>query len=172
MSLSLSRVLVPALLATLGNVRGWLEKPAVRAIEADLLDARIAPDMFPFTRQIQVISDQARMGVARLSGIETPSMPDTEHSLDDLIARIDATVAFVKSADTALIDAAGAHQIELLFPNGGGMRFDGETFATGFVLPNVYFHAAIAYALIRGRGVEIGKADFLANLAPHFIVPA
>ena len=171
MSLSLSRIALPALTDTLTNMRAWLDKPAARAAEAKLLEARLTPDMFAFTRQYQIVSDTAKGAVARLAGVESPSMPDTEASFDALQARIDKTLAFVKSVDSASLDAGGGREIVITFPNGGGMRFDGDTYLTGFVLPNLYFHAAMAYALLRQHGVEIGKSDFLAHLAGNMFAP-
>lgn len=173
MSMPLSAVAVPAMVATLTNMRGWLDKPAVRAAEAKLLEARLAPDMFPLVRQYQTVSDTSKGGVARLAGIEAPSMPDTEASFDELQARLDKTLDFVRSVDPAAIDAGGTREVVMNFPNGGGMRFDGETYLTGFVLPNLYFHATTAYALLRSNGIEIGKFDFLGHLAPNvFPAPA
>ncbi len=171
MSLTLSQIALPAITSTLTQLRGWLDKPSARGAEAALLEARLAPDMFAFTRQIQICSDTAKGAVARLAGVEAPAMPDTETSFDALQARIDATLAFVKSVDTAAIDAGETRAIEMKFPNGGGMRFDGATYLTGFVLPNLYFHAMASYALLRAGGVEIGKMDFLAHLAPNMFAP-
>ncbi|MBS0253720.1 MAG: DUF1993 domain-containing protein [Proteobacteria bacterium] len=171
MTLPLSRILLPAATSTLTNLRSWLDKPDARAKEAELLDARLAPDMFPFTRQYQIASDTVKGAAARLAGVEAPAMPDTEASFAELQARIDATLAFLATVDPAAIDAGAAREIELKFPNGGGMRFDGETYLVQFVLPNLYFHATAAYALLRGHGVAIGKPDFLAHLAGNMFAP-
>ena len=176
MSMPLSAIAVPAIVATVTNMRGWLDKPAVRAAEATLLEARLAPDMFPLVRQFQTVSDTSKGGVARLAGIEAPSMPDTETSFDELQARLDRTLDFVRSVDAAAIDAAAidagvAREVVMNFPNGGGMRFDGQTYLTGFVLPNLYFHATTAYAILRANGIEIGKFDFLGHLAPYVFAP-
>ena len=169
--LSLSRILVPAVTSTLTAISAWLDKPEVRAGEAKLLEARLAPDMFAFTRQVQIACDTAKGAAARLAGVEAPAMPDTETSIDQLKARIEATLAYVKSVDTAAIDAGGAREIVMTFPNGGGMRFDGATYLTGFVLPNLYFHATTAYALLRSHGVPVGKGDFLASMGQYAFAP-
>jgi uncharacterized protein len=171
MSLSLSQILVPSLVSTLTNMRDWLDRADVRANAALLLDARLAPDMFPFTRQYQIASDTAKSSVARLAGLEAPAMPDTEASMDELQQRLDTTLAYVASVDTAAIDAGQGREIEIKFPNGGGLRFDGETYATGFVLPNLYFHAMSAYALLRANGIAIGKFDFIAQMKPFMFAP-
>ena len=144
-------------------MRRWLDKPEARAKEAALVEARLAPDMFPFTRQFQIASDGVKGAAARLAGVEAPAMPDTETTFDQLQARIDATLTFVASVDAAAIDAGAEREIEIRFPNGGGMRFDGTTYLTGFVLPNLYFHAATAYGLLRSNGVTVGKQDFLGG---------
>lgn len=171
MSLSLSAILLPAATNTLTNMRRWLDRPEARANEAALVEARLAPDMFPLTRQYQIASDGVKGAAARLAGVEAPAMPDTETTFDQLQARIDATLAFIGSVDAAAIDAGATRDIEIRFPNGGGIRFDGTTYLTGFVLPNLYFHAATAYGLLRGNGVPVGKQDFLAHLAGHMFAP-
>ena len=171
MPLTLSQILLPAAASTLANMRRWLDRPEARAAEAALVEARLAPDMFPLTRQIQIACDGVKGAAARLAGVEAPVMPDTETTFDQLQARIDATLAFITSVDAAAIDAGEGRAIEIKFPNGGGVRFDGATYVTGFVLPNLYFHAATAYGLLRANGVPVGKQDFLAHLAGHMFAP-
>ncbi len=171
MSLTLSQIVVPSLVSTLTNMRDWLGRDDVRAHEAALLEARLAPDMFAFTRQYQIASDTAKFGVARLAGVEAPAMPDTEASLDELQARLDQTLAYVTSIDSGAIDAGQGREIDIKFPNGGGLKFPGETYAIGFVLPNLYFHAMTAYCLLRANGIAVGKFDFIAQLKPFMIAP-
>jgi uncharacterized protein len=171
MALSLSQIVVPSLVSTLTNMRDWLGRDDVRANAATLLEARLAPDMFAFTRQYQIASDTAKSAVARLAGVEAPAMPDAEASLEELQARLDKTLAYIKTVDTAAVDAGQAREIEIKFPNGGGLKFDGETYAMGFVLPNLYFHAMTAYSLLRANGIAIGKFDFLAQLKPYTFAP-
>ena len=164
MSFTIYDASASAFVATLSNMRAWLDKAADS--EADLLEARLAPDMRPFPAQYQMASDSAKNAIARLAGIEAPSMPDTETSFPDLKDRCDRTIAFIESVDPALLDGAEDREIELRFPNGMGYRFNGRAYLTGFALPNFYFHASMAYALLRANGIPIGKPDFLQHLGP------
>lgn len=162
---------VPAFTAVLTNIKTWLDMAAAQKDEALLIDARLAPDMFALARQIQIVSDTCKNGAARLAGIEAPSMPDTESSFAELKGRCDATIAFVQSVEPAAIDAGIDREILITFPNGGGVRFDGLTYLNGFVLPNLYFHASTAYAILRANGVQIGKQDYLGHLAQYMFAP-
>ena len=171
MSYSAHQSSVPAFIAMLTNMKNWLDKAAAQKNEADLIDARIAPDMFPLSRQIQIASDAAKGAVARLTGSEAPAMPDTETTFAELKARCDKTIAFLQSADAAAYDAGLASEVVITFPNGAGIKFDGQTFLTGFALPNFYFHASMTYAILRQNGVDLGKQDFLAHLAPFMFPP-
>lgn len=162
---------VPAFIAMLTNMRTWLDKAAAQKSEAELIEARLAPDMFPLARQYQIASDAAKGAGARLTGVEAPAMPDTEASFAELKARCDKTIAYLQSIDPAAYDAGIGREVVITFPNGAGMRFDGHTFLTGFAVPNFYFHAMAAYSILRAQGVEIGKQDFLAHLAPCMFPP-
>lgn len=162
---------VPVLIAMLTNIKAWLDKAAEQGDEAALMEARLAPDMYPLPKQIQLVSDSAKGCGARLTGTEAPSMPDTEASFAELKARCDKTIAYLQGLDPAAVDAGVAREIEIRFPNGGGIRFDGATYLNGFVLPNVYFHASMAYAILRANGVNVGKQDYLAHLAGHMFAP-
>jgi hypothetical protein len=171
MTISIAQASVPAFVSMLGNIKNWLDKAATQKPEAELIDARLAPDMFALARQVQIASDSAKGAVARLTGGEAPAMPDTETSFAELKLRCDKTIAYLQSIDAAALEAGATREIELKFPNGGGMRFDGLTFLQGFSLPNFYFHASMVYAILRAQGVEIGKFDYLAHLAPHAFAP-
>lgn len=164
MSFSLYEASTPVFVNALKDMRAWLDKPAVREREAELLAAQLAPDMRPLPAQYQMASDSAKGAIARLAGIEPPSMPDTEASFAELQARCDKTIDFVNSIDTATISAATGREVELKFPNGMGYRFGGADYITRFVLPNFFFHVTTAYAILRAQGVEIGKPDFLQHL--------
>ncbi len=157
----------PVFLAMLRNIPDWLDKALAQGkSEAELMEARLAPDMFPFSRQIQIVSDAAKSGVARLAGMEPPSMPDTETSFAELKARLQKTIAFIESVDPKSFEGGEDREVVLKFPNGQGYRFTGREFLTKFALPNFYFHCTTAYALLRANGVEIGKPDFLAHCGP------
>ena len=130
---------------------------------ANLLAARLAPDMFNLTRQVQVTCDLAKFGAARLAGIEPPRFDDNEKTIAELKARIAKTLEFVRSVDRKAIDASADRTITFpLGPKKGEMK--GADYLNHFVLPNFYFHAAAAYMILRHNGVELGKQDFLAGI--------
>lgn len=167
MSISLYEASIPQYLRMMRNLLSWLDKAEAHAKAqgadvADYLQARLAPDMHPLTRQIQMVSDGAKGAAARLAGIEPPSMPDTETTLPELRERIAKTIAFVESVDRAAVDGSEDRAIELKFPN-GSMSFTGRDFLFNFSLPNFLFHATIAYGLLRSQGVPLGKMDYLSG---------
>jgi hypothetical protein len=127
-----------------------------------MLTARLAPDMFDFTRQVQITTDQVKGGMARLAGTEVPSWPDDEASFGDLAARIDKALAFMSGFTAEQYDGAETRKIELKFPQ-ASFEFQGKEYLLGFVLPNFYFHMTTAYAILRHNGVDIGKREFLGG---------
>lgn len=165
MTFSMYEASAPVFINALSNMRGWLDKAAAKP-EAELLGAQLAPDMRPLTAQFQMASDTAKNTVARLLGIDPPSMPDTEASFAELRDRCDRTIAFIKSADADALRTSAERTIELKFPNGMGYRFNGSAYLTGFALPNFFFHVTTAYAILRAAGVPLGKPDFLQHLGP------
>jgi uncharacterized protein len=169
MSFSMSQASLPAVEMTLNALSAVLDKGAAYAAAKKtdpsvLLNWRLAPDMFALTRQVQIATDLAKNGVARLAGVEPPRFEDNETTFDQLKARIARAVAFIKTVDPKQIDA-GVDR-EITFPlgptNKGQMK--GDDYLNHFVLPNVYFHCTAAYAILRHCGVEIGKADFLGAI--------
>jgi hypothetical protein len=169
MPFSMSQATLPALEMGLNALSGVLDKAAAFAAAKKidpsvLLNSRLAPDMFPLTRQVQIATDLAKNGASRLAGAEPPRYEDTETTIDQLKERIAKTVAHLKTLDPQKIDAAG--QRELTFPlgpvNKGQMKAD--DYLNHFMLPNVYFHLTAAYAILRHCGVEIGKQDFLGAI--------
>jgi hypothetical protein len=165
MSFTIYDASVPVLTSALTNMQRWLDKAlAEGGDEATLMAARLAPDMAVFPRQYQMASDTAKFAVARLTGVDAPSMPDTEASFDELKARCQKTIAFIQGVDRSAFDSAGEREVVLKFPNGMGYRFTGAAYLTGFVLPNFFFHVTTAYALLRANGVPVGKPDFLQHL--------
>ena len=171
MSYSLYQSSVPGFIAMLTNISNWLDKAAAQKDEAVLMEARLSPDMFALPRQIQIASDSAKGAAAKLTGTDAPAMADSETSFAELKQRCANTIAYLASIDADAFNAGATREIELKFPNGGGMRFDGITYLTGFVIPNFYFHASMVYAILRAQGVEIGKFDYLAHMAPHAFAP-
>ncbi len=165
MSFTIYDASVPVLTATLTNMQAWLGKALGEGKdEATLMAARLAPDMRPFPAQIQMASDSAKGAIARLAGVEAPSMPDTEASFAELEARCQKTIDFIRGVDRSKFDGADEREVVVKFPNGMGYKFTGGQYLTGFVLPNVFFHATTAYALLRANGVGVGKPDFLQHL--------
>ena len=169
MSFSMSQACLPAIEIGFNALSAVLDKAgqfaAAKKIDpAVLLNSRLAPDMFSLTRQVQVASDLAKIGTARLAGVEPPRYEDNEATIDELKARLAKTVAFIKTLDTKSIDAAADR--EITFPlgptNKGQMK--GDDYLNHFILPNVYFHLTAAYAILRHCGVEIGKQDFLGAI--------
>ena len=163
----------PLFLHALAAMPDWLDKALAEGkSEAALLEARLAPDMKPLPAQIQMASDAAKNAMARLAGIEAPSMPDTEASIAELKARCAKTVAFINSVDRAAFDGAEDRQVTIKFPNGMGYQWAGRDYLTGFALPNFFFHVTTAYALLRAQGVSVGKPDFLSHLGAPILFPA
>jgi hypothetical protein len=118
--------------------------------------------MHPLPNQIQIASDAAKGCAARLAGIEAPAMPDTEKTFAELQQRISRTIDFLKSVKPEQLAGAEDRTITLKFPQ-GEMTFTGKDFLTGFALPNFFFHVTTAYGLLRHKGIQIGKMDFLGG---------
>ncbi|UGA36242.1 DUF1993 domain-containing protein [Chromobacterium haemolyticum] len=168
MSVSMYQASVPVLIRGLNNLSAILDKAAAdaaaRNIAPDvLLNARLAPDMFALTRQVQIASDSAKGCAARLAGVEVPSYADDEASFADLQQRIAKTVAFLQGFNAAQIDGSEAREV-VLKVRGDEIRFSGQNYLLGFVLPNFYFHLTAAYAILRHNGVALGKMDYLGGV--------
>jgi len=159
---------VPVCLQVLGSLSAVLTKGAAHA-EAHgiapglLLQARLAPDMFALVRQVQTAADFGRTIGARLTGRPHIRVPDEETSFSELQARIAASVAFLHTLTPAEFEGAATREIVLPFPS-GELRFAGLAYLQQFGLPNLYFHASMAYAILRHNGVKLGKRDFLGQL--------
>lgn len=165
MSLSVYESSVPVFVSHLKNMQAWFDKALAEGKdEKTLVEARLAPDMFPFSRQIQIASDAAKGAGARLTGTDAPSMPDTETTFAELKARLQKTIDYLESLDPKAFEGGADREVIIKFPNGGGYRFDGRTYLQGFALPNFFFHVTAAYAILRNNGVAMGKPDFLAHL--------
>lgn len=166
MSFTASTVLKSTSAQMLGAMASFLRKAADHAAarkipEEVFLNARLYPDMFPLTRQVQIACDQVTRGTARLAGADLPSFPDVETTFAQLIERIQKADAFCQAADPAAIDRRT--DVAITVPIGGGQEISLTcgAFLTGFVFPNLYFHAATAYDILRHNGVVLGKKDFL-----------
>ena len=156
---------IPGFLQSLEALTKILDKAeafcaAKKIDQSVLVNARLAPDMFPLSRQVQIACDFAKGAAARLAGLEVPAYEDSEKTFADLTARIAKTVAFVKSVKPAQIDGSEGRDIHLKV-GGNPLVLKGEFYLVNFVNPNFYFHLTSAYAILRHNGVELGKGDFL-----------
>jgi uncharacterized protein len=150
----------------LGALAGILKKGADHAAthklpEEVLLNFRLFPDMFPLTRQVQIATDQVTRGAARLAGNDLPSFPDVETSFAQLIERTTKANAYVQGASTDAIDARAETMINIPIGGGQELPMTCSAYLSGFVFPNLYFHSATAYNILRHNGVLLGKRDFL-----------
>ncbi len=161
MSDALYQATAPVIVRALSRLSALLDKAVEHGIpEAELMEARLAPDMLPFPKQIQLTSDTAKGAMGRLSGTTAPSMADTETTIAELKDRLARTIDYVQSVDKSLFEGAADRPIQMKFPS-VEMNFTGAEYLSQFVLPNLFFHISVAYALLRSRGVEIGKKDYL-----------
>jgi uncharacterized protein len=168
MSLSMYTVSIPSFLHALGNLEEILAKAdafcTARGIDPSvLITYRLAPDMFPLSRQVQIACDIVKGGGARLAGVDVPSFPDVETSFHSLRERVQKTVDFLKTLKPVQIDGSENKTIALKV-GGRDMQFLGQPYLLSFVLPNLYFHITTTYAILRHNGVEIGKADYLGSI--------
>jgi hypothetical protein len=151
----------------LKNLDSWLDKAVAHAEKKKFdpsvyLEARLAPDMFPLTRQIQAACDGAKFLAARLSGKEAPKHPDTEKTLDELRARIRSVIEYLATFKASDFDGAEQRVIPLGFMPGKGLS--ASEWRLGFNLPNTYFHICMSYAILRHNGVELVKGDYIGAL--------
>jgi uncharacterized protein len=168
MPISMSSASLPVFRTMLGNLSHILDKAAAHAEARKfdpvaLLQYRLAPDMLPFTKQVQIACDAAKNGVARLSGVEAPKFEDKEASFPELKARIQNTLDYLASVAPASLD--GNEDKEITFPVGrdATRTMKGEAYLKHWALPNFFFHITMAYAILRHNGVELGKSDYLAG---------
>ena len=166
MSFGIYEVTVPLFVNSLSDMRAWLTKAAEGRDEAQLLEARLAPDMKPLPAQYQMASDSAKNALARLAGTSAPPMPDAEASFAELADRCTRTIDYLQGFDGAALEGAADREVELKFPNGMGYRWRGADYLAGFALPNFFFHVTTAYAILRNAGVALGKPDYLQHLGP------
>ncbi|EJM97797.1 DUF1993 domain-containing protein [Phyllobacterium sp. YR531] len=169
MSNSTYAISIPALLRGLSIVSSLIEKAEAFSVEKKispevLVNARLAPDMLPFSGQIQRISDTSKAVIGRLTSIEPPKMADEEKTFAELQERIAKTVAFLRSVDESAFKDASSKEVTLNF---GKLKttLSGDDYITKFVLPNFYFHVTTAQNILRHNGVSVGKLDYLGPIA-------
>ncbi len=165
MSISIHQASAPVFIQGLKGLKGVLAKAAAH-VEAKgwdpdaLLKARLYPDMFPLIRQVQIATDFAKGGAARLAQADVPAWDDVETSFPELIARVERAIAFVEGLEAAAFEGAETREVSLT-RRGETHVFNAVDYLRGQAIPNFYFHLATAYAILRHNGVEIGKRDFL-----------
>ena len=168
MKLSMHAVSVDVFAPALGSLSTILEKAlayaqAKKFDPAVLVQARLAPDMLPLVRQVQLASDFAKNSTARLAGQEAPKFPDEEQSIEELRARIARTLDYLKTVPAAALD--GSEDRDITVPlRDRTLQIKGLPFLQRWALPNFFFHATTAYAILRHNGLEIGKRDFLGGI--------
>ncbi len=168
MTISMYQASVPVFIRMLNNLVAILEKAMAHAeakkiAPAVLLGSRLYPDMFPLSRQIQIASDTAKGGAARLAGMEPPKYEDNETTFPELIERLRKTISYLNTLKPEQIDGSEKKKVTLKVRD-EMMTFEGLTFLLNRVLPNLYFHISTAYAILRHNGVEIGKKDYLGKM--------
>jgi len=168
--MSIYAACIPQMTKMLDNLSACLDK-AVASAEARgfdaqvLLTARLAPDQYPLTRQLQGAADAAKFAGARLTGKDAPVHPDTETTIDELRARLKTAADFLRGLTAA--DFEGAADRDIALPFIPGMVLRGTDYFNELALPNFYFHATTAYAILRHNGVDVGKRDFIGSLNLH-----
>lgn len=167
MKSSMYQSLVPTCIRSLTNLAALLEKAAAHAdsrkIEpAALLNARLFPDMLPFTRQIQLATDTASSGVARLAGSEIPMFDHNESTFSELIARVHKTIQYLESIKPEQLDGSEDRTVSWQ-SRSSTKSMQGLPYVMNHLLPNVFFHVTTAYNILRHNGVELGKMDFLGR---------
>lgn len=167
MALTMYDLSVPVFTRGLGQLAHLLDKGLAHAQAANidpatLVEARLAPDMFPLARQVQSASDASKLAVARIAGITAPAFADTETTFEELQARIARTLDFFKTVDRSQLDGAEGRPV-VVKARGNEMHFTAERYLLQFALPNFFFHLTTAYGVLRHSGVPVGKLDYLGS---------
>ena len=165
MAFSMHAATVPVFVRALSNLRGVLQLGEAfaneRGIAPDvLLQQRLIVDMLPLLRQVQIATDMAKNGCARLAGVDPLPFPDEETDFAGLYARLDRCIEYVRGFSAEQLDG-GETRTVAFNSRGGELRFQGDDYLRGYLLPNLFFHCSIAYAILRANGVPLGKLDFL-----------
>lgn len=169
MTISMYSASVPLLKQVLHSLDALLSKAETHVKEKKIdptaiLQARLFPDMFPFTRQVQIASDNAKGIAARLAGVEVPSYPDTEQSFEELHVRLAKTLAFLDTIKPEQVDGSEERHIVVYKGTPYEMQFNGHTYLVNYGLPNFLFHVTTAYGLLRHNGIDVGKKDFIGQI--------
>jgi uncharacterized protein len=165
MKISMYSMSVETFLPMLGTLSSLLNKGLKHSADKKfepgvLVNARLAPDMLPLSRQIQIACDMAKNGSSRLAGQEAPRFEDNETTMEELLTRVTRTIDHVKSIPANAIDGSEDRDIKIPMRD-RTLEMKGLPFLKTWALPNFYFHVVMAYAILRHNGIEIGKRDFL-----------
>ena len=166
-SISIFSASVPVFIRQIENLSRIISKAESWANERNIasetiLNYRLAPDMLPFSQQVQIVSDTAKGTASRLAGKDIPRYEDNEKTFAELQQRLDKTRGFLGQLDPKDFEGAGERTVELKI-GGETVTFDGMTYFLNFALPNFYFHYATAYDILRHAGLGIGKRDYLGR---------
>jgi uncharacterized protein len=167
MKLSMYQASVTAFTRQLNNLLAILDKAAAHADAKKidpkvLINSRLFPDMFPLVRQIQIATDTARGGAARLAGVEVPAQEDTETTFPELVARIRKTVSYLQTLNAEQFEGSEDRTVSWQ-TRSSTKTMQGLPYLQNHLLPNLYFHITTAYDILRHSGVELGKQDFLGK---------
>lgn len=165
MSLSMQEATVPVFLRTLRNLRHVLEIGEKHAADKGiapevLMQSRLIPDMLPLVRQVQIATDHAKNACARLAAVEAMPFPDEETTIAQLYARIDRCIEYVGTFTAAQFEGSESREV-IVKSRLGELRFGAREYIANFALPNFFFHASMAYAILRDAGAPLGKGDWL-----------
>lgn len=167
MTISMYQAAVPVFVRALSNLAHVLRKGEAHArakgvSDEVLLQTRLIPDMLPLLKQVQIATDMATRGTARLAGLEPPTVEDEETTLEELYARIDRTIEYLKGFRPEQLDGSESRPIQLKMRT-GELNLDGQSYLLHFLIPNVFFHCTTAYDILRQAGADLGKADFMGG---------
>ena len=158
-SVPIFKQLLMALNAILDKAQAHVESHAVEP--ATLLQASLFPDMYNFTRQIQIATDFAKGVTARLAGVEVPAYEDNETTLSELKARIEKTLLFITNVKSEQINGSESKEIITRPGSPKEKKFNGQNYLLHYGIPQFFFHVTTAYDILRSQGVEIGKRDYM-----------
>jgi len=160
-------VTIQQFIKMLHSLDRWLESGIAyaqkKSFDANVLaESRLAPDQYPLLRQVQVTCDVAKFAAAHLSGKEAPSHPDTEKTMSELRSRIATCVAYLQTFKES--DFSGIAERRISPPWMAPKWIRGDNYLVELAIPNFYFHATTAYAILRHNGVDLGKRDYIGGL--------
>lgn len=167
MSISMYQASIPHFIRMLGNLSSIIDKARIHAKinnidESVLIDARLAPDMYPLGRQIHIVTDMAKTCAARLAEVKAPQFEYDEITFFEYQGRIDKTIKFLQGIGREAIDASHDRIITIKLEH-KDVVYPGQDYLMANIVPHFYFHVTTAYAILRNQGVELGKKDFLDN---------